>query len=185
MELTIFWTILLLLLLTVIWFIFTYNSLIKFRNRVKEAWSDIEVQLNRRYDLIPNLVASVKGYIKHEENVFVKVTEARSSAMQAQTPEEHAKAENMLSQTLKSLFAVSEQYPQLQASQNFLDLQNNLTDAEDKIQAARRFFNANVRDYNTAVESFPTNILANLFAFHKEQFYDAPIAAESNPTVNF
>ncbi|PJA47325.1 hypothetical protein CO172_02040 [Candidatus Uhrbacteria bacterium CG_4_9_14_3_um_filter_36_7] len=185
MESLLFWIILIVLVLGIIWFIALYNTLVKFRHRVKEAWSDIEVQLKRRYDLIPNLVESVKGYATHEQNVFQKVTEARSQAMQAQTAKEHAKAENMLTETLKSLFAVSENYPSLQASQNFLDLQQNLTDAEDKIQAARRFYNANVRDFNIAIESFPSNIVAQLFGFAKEEFYDAPPETEATPQVKF
>jgi len=173
------------LLLVAIWFIFVYNGLIGLRNRVEEAWSDIEVQLKRRYDLIPNLVETVKGYAKHEDSVFTKVTEARTAAMGAQTMAEHAEAENMLSQTLKSLFAVSENYPQLQASTNFLDLQNNLTDSEDKIQAARRFYNGNVRDFNTKLQVFPTNLVANMLGFTKREFYDAPDVVNEAPVVKF
>lgn len=171
--------------LIAIWLVLTYNSLIQFRNRVDEAWSDIEVQLKRRYDLIPNLVDTVKGYARHEEGVFSKVTEARTSAMSAKTPAEHAQAENMLSQTLKSLFAVAEAYPQLQAAGNFLDLQQNLTDAEDKIQASRRFYNANLRDFNTKLQVFPTNVIAGSFGFTKRDFYDAPDVAAEPPQVSF
>ncbi|MFH1089741.1 MAG: LemA family protein [Candidatus Uhrbacteria bacterium] len=173
------------LLLVAIWFIFVYNGLIGLRNRVEEAWSDIEVQLKRRYDLIPNLVETVKGYARHEDSVFTKVTEARTAAMGAKTMTEHAEAENMLSQTLKSLFAVSENYPQLQASTNFLDLQNNLTDSEDKIQAARRFYNGNVRDFNTKLQVFPTNLVANMLGFTKREFYDAPDVVNEAPVVKF
>ena len=162
-----------------------YNGLVQSRNRVDEAWSDIEVQMKRRYDLIPNLVETVKGYAKHEESVFTRVTEARSAAMGAQTPAEHAQAENMLSQTLKSLFAVAEAYPQLQAAGNFLDLQQNLTDAEDKIQASRRFYNANVRDYNTKIQTVPSNLVANVFGFAKREFYDAPDIVNEAPAVKF
>lgn len=156
----------------VFWAIFTYNRFISLRNRIKEAWSDIEVQLKRRYDLIPNLVETVKGYATHERELFEKVTQARTQAMGAKTMGEHAQAENMLSQTLKTLFAVSESYPDLKASQNFLELQRELRDTEDKVQAARRFYNTNVMAMNTAVESFPPNIVANLFKFGKEEFFD-------------
>ena len=173
------------LILLAIWFIFVYNGLITSRNRVEEAWSDIEVQMKRRYDLIPNLVETVKGYARHEDNVFTKVTEARTAAMGAQTMKEHAQAENALSQTLKSLFAVSENYPQLRASDNFLDLQRNLTDAEDKIQASRRFYNGQVRDFNTKLQVFPTNIIAGPFGFTKRDFYDAPEVVNEAPKVAF
>jgi len=173
------------LVLLAIWFIFVYNGLITLRNRVEEAWSDIEVQMKRRYDLIPNLVETVKGYAKHEDSVFTKVTEARTAAMGAQTMSEHVEAENQLSQTLKSLFAVSENYPQLRASDNFLDLQRNLTDAEDKIQASRRFYNGNVRDFNTKLQVFPTNLIAGMFGFTKRDFYDAPDVVNEAPSVKF
>lgn len=168
-----------------LWLILTYNGLIKSRNRVDEAWSDIEVQMKRRYDLIPNLVNTVKGYAKHEEGVFTKVTEARTIAMGAKSMEDHAKAENMLSDTLKSLFAVSENYPQLQASDNFLQLQHELTDAEDKIQAARRFYNGNVRDFNTKIQMFPTNMIAGTLSFVKRDFFDAPDIVQETPNVSF
>ena len=167
------------------WLIGVYNMLIRGRNRVEEGWSDIEVQLNRRYDLIPNLVNTVKGYAKHEEGVFTKVTEARTRAMSAATPQEHAVAENMLSQTLKSLFAVAEAYPDLKASQNFHHLQSELVDAEDKIQAARRFYNGLVRKFNTHVQQFPTNLVAGLLGFKKYDFYDAPEVANAVPQVSF
>lgn len=168
-----------------LWLILTYNGLITSRNRVEEAWSDIEVQLKRRYDLIPNLVNTVKGYVKHEEGVFTKVTEARSRAMQAGTPHEHAEAENMLSQTLKSLFAVAESYPDLKASDNFRHLQGELVDAEDKIQASRRFYNGQVRDFNTKLQVFPTNLIGNSLGFKKYDFYDAPDTVNETPTVSF
>jgi LemA protein len=167
------------------WVIGVYNMLVRGRNRVDEGWSDIEVQLNRRYDLIPNLVNTVKGYAKHEEGVFTKVTEARTKAMSAATPAEHAAAENQLSQTLKSLFAVAEAYPDLKASQNFHHLQTELVDAEDKIQAARRFYNSLVRHFNTAVQTFPTNLIASSLGFKKYDFYDAPDAADHVPQVEF
>lgn len=156
----------------IVWAIFIYNGFITLVNRAKEAWADIEVQLKRRYDLIPNLVNTVKGYATHESGVFEKVTQARSQAMQATTPGEHTASENMLSEALKSLFAVSEAYPDLKANQNFLALQQELSDTENKIQAARRFYNTNVRDLNIKIESFPSNILAGLFRFSKMEFFD-------------
>lgn len=149
-----------------------YNSLIRSRNRVEEAWADIEVQLKRRYDLIPNLVNTVKGYAAQESGVLERVTEARTQAMGAQTPEEHAKDENMLSGALKSLFAVAEAYPDLKSNQNFMQLQTDLTDTENKIQAARRFYNGNVRDFNTKIEVFPTSIFASMLGFTRKVFFD-------------
>jgi len=139
---------------------------------VKEAWSDIEVQLKRRYNLIPNLVNAVKGYMKHEKNVFEEVSRARSAAIGAKTPKEHTQTENILTNALQHLFAIAEAYPQLRASENFQKLQNELTDTEDKIQAARRFYNSVVMDLNTAVEQFPTNLIAKLFHFNKEEFFE-------------
>lgn len=168
-----------------LWLILTYNGLIRSRNRVEESWSDIEVQLKRRYDLIPNLVNAVKGYAKHEEGVFTKVTEARTAAMGAQGMTESAKAENFLSETLKSLFAVSENYPQLRASENFLHLQHELTDAEDKIMASRRFYNANVRDFNTKLQVFPTNLVGGMLGFKDREFFDAPEEVNQTPEVKF
>ncbi|MBI2473311.1 LemA family protein [Candidatus Uhrbacteria bacterium] len=179
------WILVIIVAVILLWLILTYNKLIVAKNRVEEAWSDIEVQMKRRYDLIPNIVSTIKGYTKHEDSVFTKVTEARSAAMGARTMKEHAKAENMLTETLKSLFAVSENYPQLQASGNFLQLQNELTDAEDKIQASRRFYNANVRDYNTKLQVFPTNLIAKTLGFTAREFFDAPDVAMEAPTVQF
>ncbi len=152
--------------------IFLYNSLVSARNRVDEAWSDIEVQLKRRYDLIPNLVETVKGYAAHESGVFEKVTQARAAAMGAGSMQEKLKDENMLSGALKSLFAVAEAYPDLKANQNFMQLQSDLTDTEDKIQAARRFYNGNVRDFNTKIQSVPYNIFASMFGFKSREFFD-------------
>ena len=163
------------------WAIFTYNRLITFRNRAKEAWSDIDVQLKRRYNLIPNLVETVRGYATHEREVFEKVTEARTRAMGAKTMQEHSETENMLSSTLKTLFAVSENYPQLKASTNFLELQRELRDTEDKIQAARRFYNGNVRDLNIKIERFPEKIIASLFAFKKRDFFELKEEAAREP----
>ena len=165
----------------VVWSIATYNVLIVRRNRVKESWSDIEVQLKRRYDLIPNLVNLVKGYAAHEKVVFEEVTRARSMAISAKTPEEHGKAENMLTGALRHLFAVAEAYPQLRASENFRELQIELSDTENKIQASRRFYNSTVLDLNTSVEQFPTNLIAGMFWFKKEEFFDLENEAEKEP----
>ncbi len=161
-----------------VYFIWMYNTLITWKNRVKEAWSDIEVQLKRRMDLIPNLVESVKGYMSHEKGVLEEVTKARTQMMSAQNPGEYAEAENMLTGALKSLFAVSENYPDLKASQNFIELQNEITDTENKIQAARRFYNATTRDYNTKLETFPSNIMAKMFGFKQAEFFDLGEDAE-------
>ena len=156
----------------VFWFVAVYNTFIRMRNNVKDAWSDIDVQLKRRYDLIPNLIETVKGYAAHEKEVFEKVTEARTKAMGAQSVEDHQEAENMLSGALKSLFAVSENYPELKANQNFLELQRELTDTENKIQASRRFYNSNVKEFNTGIQSFPQNILAGMFKFEEQKFFE-------------
>jgi LemA protein len=165
----------------VIWLIASFNGLVSLRNRAQEAFADINVQLKRRYDLIPNLVETVKGYATHEKTVFEDVTNARSNAMQA-TGSARADAENQLSQTLKSLFAVAENYPDLKANQNFLSLQNELTDTEDKIQAARRFYNGMVRDLNTRVQVFPSNIIAGMFNFSKMDFFGNDLSdAEKAP----
>jgi len=172
--------------LLALWIVGIYNVLVKIKNRAKEAWSDIDVQLKRRYNLIPNLVQTVKGYAAHEKGVFEKVTEARSRAMGARSVEEKAKAENMLTNTLKSLFAVSENYPDLKASANFLELQRELRDTEDKIQAARRFYNGNVRDLNIKRESFPSSIVAKIFSFKKMDLFELEEAeAKETPKVNF
>lgn len=163
-----------------------YNSLIRQRNQVKEAWSDIDVQLKRRYNLIPNLIETVKGYARHERETFESVTQARAKALGAQTPEAKAQAENMLTSTLKTLFAVAEAYPDLKANANFLELQRELSDTENKIQAARRFYNSTVRDFNTVIQSVPTNIVANIFSFKKEEFFELKDeAVKSAPKVSF
>lgn len=169
--------------LIILWLIATYNSLVVKRNRVREGWSDIEVQLKRRHNLIPNLVSTVKGYAKHESGVFQKVTEARAKALNAGNPGEYAKAENMLSTALKSLFAVAENYPELKASKNFAKLQDELTDTEDKIQAARRFYNSQVRDFNIKIQKFPTNLIASIFGFKEEEFFDLDEEKESRDNV--
>lgn len=160
--------------LLIIWVVTAYNSLVGMRNRAKEAWADIEVQLKRRYDLIPNLVNTVKGYATHESSAFENITKARSAAMGAGNLSDKGAAENMLAGALKSVFAIAEAYPDLKANQNFLALQSELSDTENKIQASRRFYNGNVRDFNTTVESFPTNILSGLFNFSKMEFFDLP-----------
>lgn len=166
----------------VLWLIAVYNGFVTVRNRIEEAWADIEVQLKRRYDLIPNLVNTVKGYASHENSTFEKITQARSEAMQAGTTAEHAKAEGELSGALKSLFAVSEAYPDLKANTNFLELQRELSDTENKIQAARRFYNSNVRDFNTRTDVFPSSIIAKFFSFGTKEYFDIPDdGAESQP----
>ena len=181
--------ILIVAVLIIFWLIFTYNRLIALRNRAKEAWSDIDVQLKRRYNLIPNLVEAVKGYAAHERGVFENVTKARTAAMAAEQsadPKKIGEAENMLSSTLKSLFAVAENYPDLKASNNFLELQREFRDAEDKIQAARRFYNTNVRDLNIKIESFPANMVAKTFRFAKMDFFETEeAAAREVPSVKF
>lgn len=165
--------------------IWMYNGLIRVRNRVEEAWSDIDVQLKRRYDLIPNLISTVKGYAAHEKTLFESVTEARTRAMSAGTADEKAKAENMLSGTLKSLFAVAENYPDLKANQNFLELQRELTDTEDKIQASRRFYNGNVRDLNTKIEVFPTNIMAGMMGMKQREYFEMEEGEKKPVKVEF
>jgi LemA protein len=165
----------------IFWFIAAYNRFVALRNRAKEAWSDIDVQLKRRYDLIPNLVETVKGYAGHEKSVLENVTKARTAAMSAEQSGDANKigqAENMLSGALKTLFAVSENYPDLKASVNFLELQRELRDTEDKIQAARRFYNANIRDLNIKIESFPDRIVARIFNFKTMEFFEIAEAAE-------
>lgn len=163
-----------------------YNSLVQLRVRTESSWSDIDVQLKRRHDLIPNLVETVKGYAAHEKGTFENVAKFRSMAMQAAGPADKAQAEGQLSTALKSLFAVAESYPQLQASQEFTELQNSLNSIEDNIQNARRYYNAVVRDYNTRVQSFPTNILAGMFGFQTKQFFELDSAADrENVAVKF
>ncbi len=161
------------LVVAAIYFVFAYNNFVTLRNRVQEAWSDIEVQMKRRYDMIPNLVETVKGYAKHESGTLEKVIQARNMAMAPHaTMADTAKSENMLSSTLKSLFALSENYPELKANTNFLELQHELRDTEDKLQAARRFYNGNVLAFNTKVEMFPSNIVAAMFHFEKRDFFE-------------
>lgn len=178
---SLFIIILVVVVLAVLWAVAIFNGLVTLKNRAKESWSDIDVQLKRRYDLIPNLVETVKGYAAHERELFEKVTQARANAMGAQGVQAKAEAENMLSSTLKSLFAVSENYPDLKASVNFLELQRELTDTEDKVQAARRFYNTNIRDLNIKIESFPANILANTFGFKQMELFQTANDAERQP----
>src|SRR3989338_2433975 len=173
-----------------LWLVFTYNSLIRSRNRVDESFSDIDVQLKRRYDLIPNLVETVKGYMTHEQGTLVKLTEARTAAMtmhndpKASLQQQEA-AENQLTGVLKTLFAVSENYPDLKASQNFLQLQDEISDTENKIMASRRFYNSNVRDFNTKIQVFPTNLIANSLKFTKYEFFQAAEGEKQNVKVKF
>jgi LemA protein len=177
----ILWLLLALAVAVVVWLIAVYNGLIRSKNQTEEAWSDIEVQLKRRYDLIPNLVSTVKGYAAHERELFEKVTEARSRAISTTGAQAKAEAENALTATLKSLFAVAENYPDLKATQNFLQLQDELSDTENKIQAARRFYNGNVRDYNIKLEVFPTNLIAGTLGFKKKEFFGLAEEAEREP----
>ncbi|WP_167141809.1 LemA family protein [Canibacter zhoujuaniae] len=171
-----------LLLVLGLYVVVTYNSLVKLRNRVDEAWSDITVQLKRRADLIPQLVETVKGYASHESGVFESVTRARAATINAQTPAEASQAEGQMQQALKSIFAVAEAYPQLQASQNFLELQSALVDTENKIQASRRFYNGGVRDYNTKIQLFPNNIFVRGMGFKERDFFEVEeLAAISEP----
>ena len=168
------------------WLIAVYNGLITLKNRTQEAWSDIDVQLKRRYDLIPNLVETVKGYATHEREALENVIKARAAAMGAQSTADKAQAENVLSGTLKSIFALAENYPNLKASDNFRQLQDDLKDTEDKIQASRRFYNANVRDFNTKIQVFPNNLIAARLAFKKYDFFEIGNAAErENVKVQF
>lgn len=179
------WLIVLIIVAVIIlWLVFTYNRLITLKNRAKEAWADIDTQLRRRYDLIPNLVETVKGYASHEKTVLENITKARATAISAEQsgdPKRIAEAENFLTGTLKTLFAVAENYPDLKASVNFLELQRELRDTEDKIQAARRFYNTNVRDMNIKIESFPVNMVANIFRFAKMDFFELEEAGAREP----
>ncbi len=169
--------------LLIVWVVLKYNRFVALINRAKEAWSDIEVQMKRRYDLIPNLVNTVKGYATHEREAFEKVIAARSAAMGAHTVGEHGRAEGELAGALKTLFALSEAYPDLKANQNFLELQRELSDTENKIQAARRFYNANVRDLNTGLQSFPGNVVAAFFNFKEQEFFDLPEGSPAQEPV--
>lgn len=163
-----------------------YNGLVALKIRTEEAWSDIDVQLKRRYDLIPNLIDTVKGYAKHEKELFLKVTEARTAAIKATGVKKQQEAENVLTGALKSIFAVAENYPDLKASENFAKLQDELTDTENKIEAARRFYNGNVRDLNIKIETFPSNIIAGMFKFQKKELFEIEEATQrETPKVDF
>jgi LemA protein len=168
-----------------IFVIVTYNAFIRLKNLCDNAWSDVDVQLKRRYDLIPNLVSTVKGYASHEKEVLENVTKARAEATTAKTPGEQSQAENMLTGALRQLFAVAENYPELKANTNFLDLQNNLSEIESAIQNSRRYYNAVVRDNNIKVESFPSNLIANAFSFKKREFFEMAEAERATPKVEF
>ncbi len=175
--------VLLALLVITIWM--TYNRLVTLRQRVKESWSGIDVQLKRRASLVPNLVETVKGYAAHEREVFENVTKARAALLSASTPHQAAQADNMLTGALKSLFAVAEAYPQLKANENFMQLQNELSDLEAKIAYARQFYNTNVRDMNTSIQQFPAVIMARSFGFKEEGFFEAEEAARADVSVKF
>lgn len=179
------WIVLVLVVIAILWFIAVFNGIISLRNRTKEAWSDIDVQLKRRHDLIPNLVETVKGYAKHEKELFENVTKARSEAMSAKGAKDAAQKENVLSDTLKSLFAVAENYPELRASENFQKLQDELTDTEDKIEAARRFYNGNVRDFNTKIQVFPNSLVAGMTGSKPFELFGMAEGEKATPEVKF
>ncbi len=185
MEMIIELIILVILILIVVVFVYLYNSLVKLRNRVKNAWSQIDVQLNRRADLIPNLVETVKGYAKHEKTVFENVTAARAGLMNAKTVQETAEANNVLTETLKSLFAVAENYPDLKASENFRELQGQLEETENKIAYSRQFYNDTVLMYNNKCQMVPSNIIASLFNFQEEEFFEIEETKREVPKVEF
>ncbi|AXV40043.1 LemA family protein [Methanobacterium sp. BAmetb5] len=185
MEMIIELIILVILILIVVVFVYLYNSLVKLRNRVKNAWSQIDVQLNRRADLIPNLVETVKGYAKYEKTVFENVTAARAGLMNAKTVQETAEANNVLTETLKSLFAVAENYPDLKASENFRELQGQLEETENKIAYSRQFYNDTVLMYNNKCQMVPSNIIASLFNFQEEEFFEIEETKREVPKVEF
>lgn len=168
-----------------IWFIFRYNSFIRLKNLIDEAWSGIDVQLKRRYDLIPNLVATVKGYSEHEKGIFEEVARLRSVSMNATTIQEKAQAENGLTQALKTLFAVAENYPELKANQNFIELQRELSNIENQLQLARRYYNGVVREYNTRITVFPSSLIASIMSFKKAPFFEIASIERETPQVKF
>ena len=179
------WIILIITGILILLVILSYNSLIRLRNQIDNAWAQIDVQLKRRFDLIPNLIETVKGYTKHEKGVLEEVTKARTAFMNANSVKEKAKAENMLEGTLKTLFAVSENYPQLKANENFLQLQEELSGTESKIAYARQHYNDMILEYNNKVQSFPTNILAKMFNFKEKESYPIPEEERKNIKVQF
>lgn len=176
---------LLIIILILLYGVFLYNRFVRMQNLCDEGWSGISVQLKRRYDLIPNLVECVKGYAKHEQSALEQIVEKRTLAMNAGTPAQKAQAENELTQSLKSLFALSESYPDLKANENFIQLQNSLNAVEDDLQNARRYYNATVRNLNTAVDSFPSNLIARQFGFAKREFFEIDDAEKENVKVTF
>lgn len=167
--------------IVVVWLVAIYNGFVKLVNRTKEAWADIDVQLKRRYDLIPNLIETVKGYAAHEKEAFENVSKARAQAMGAQSVHDKEVADNMVTSALKSIFAIAEAYPQLRAVESFSKLQDELSDTENKIQASRRFYNGNVRDLNTKIEMFPYSIIAGIFKFQKQEFFELEQEAAREP----
>ena len=183
MNLTLVIGVIILLLIIYLWF--TYNSLVVLRERIKEALSQIDVQLKRRADLIPNLIETVKGYAKHEREVFEKVTQARANILKAETPQQKAEADNMMGKALKSIFAVAEDYPDLKASENFLNLQEELTDTENKISYSRQFYNSNVLAYNSSIKTFPAALIANQFGFKEVEFFETEAEQKKEVKVKF
>ena len=177
----ILWILLVPIGIIVLWFVFTYNRLIILRTRIENAWSQIDVQLKRRYDLIPNLIETVKGYAKHEKKVFETVTKARSALMSAKTLPEKAKADNQITAALKTIFAVAENYPTLKANENFMQLQEELTGTESKIAYSRQFYNDNVMNFNQSIQTVPTNIVANMFKFIAKEFFKTETKEERKP----
>ncbi|MFA6493116.1 MAG: LemA family protein [Patescibacteria group bacterium] len=181
----ILWILLGVVVIGIFWFVAVYNGIVTLRNRTQEAWSDIDVQLKRRHDLIPNLVETVKGYAKHEKELFENVTKARADAISAKGPAEAGKAENVLTDALKSVFAVAENYPQLRASENFQKLQDELTDTENKVEAARRFYNGNVRDFNTKIQIFPNSMVAGMVSAKPFELFQMAEGEKATPEVKF
>ncbi len=179
------WVLIIVVVIMLLWFIFGYNSFVRLRNRINNAWSQIDVQLKRRFDLIPNLMESVKGYMKHERGVLKEVTSARTEFMKAHNPKDMAKAEGHLAGALKSLFAVAENYPNLRASENFMQLQEELSGTESKISYARQHYNDSVLEYNNKCQMFPSRIIAGLFSFKEREFFDVPESERKNVKVSF
>ncbi len=179
------WILIVVLAILVLWFIFTYNSFVRLRNRMNNAWSQIDVQLKRRFDLIPNLVEAVKGYMKHEKTTLKDITSARTEFMKATTPGQKAKAEGMLEGALKTIFAVAENYPKLEASQNFMQLQEELSGTESKIAYSRQFYNDSVQSWNEKLQSFPSNLIAKIFSFTSKDFFKTEESERKNVKVSF
>src|SRR3989344_8525012 len=179
------WIVIIVVAVIVLWLIFTFNSFIRLKNMVNNAWSQIDVQLKRRFDLIPNLMEAVKGYMKHERGTLKEITEARTSFLNAKGPSQMAKADNQLSGALKSIFAVAESYPKLEASQNFIQLQEELSGTESKIAYARQFYNDSVNDWNVKLQSFPSNLIAKIFSFSEKEFFKTEESERKNVKVSF